>query len=514
MGASTVESTQPGIAHHGATGIAWAYISFFGEKLIVFGTTAVLARFLVPEEFGLIAAVLLFLGIAEYLRDFGLRDALIFLGEADGTSDTAFWLNVMLGVLLTAIVVLVSPAAGKLFEAPEFGQLLAWMSPFFLISSLGSTHEAILQRRLLFARRYAVDFLAALVKGVLSLVLVVGGLGIWGVVYAFLAGAVVRTAGRWIALSWRPRVRLEATQARALLGYGKSIVVVTLIDVPLLMADQIAITLLLGQTALAYYYIATRIPDVAIMHVNLVATRVVFPIFASLKDDPRRLSESILETARYTSLAVVPMSLGLAAVADLAIPAVFGWQWTPSVPMLVVLSLIALAAALVWSIGDGMKAIGRPDILARLTVLELTYFPALVFGGVWWIGEPIGACLGSLAGFVITDVIRLIVARHVIGIRALDYLACYRSALLAAVVMLAAVFAARTALAGADLWLRLIASITIGAVAYLTAIWNLERQRILKVITLLGGVRATLQPASGDLCVADVSATGDSASLP
>lgn len=494
---SAAQETGKGHSRQAMTGVMWAYISFFGEKLIVFGTTAVIARFLVPDEFAVIAAALLVLALGDALRDFGLKDALIYIGEDEGHADSMFWLNLGIGAALSAFIFAIAPIAARGLNSPELTDVLRWMSPVFLVNALGGAHEALLQRRFLFLRRYVVDFISAVVKGVLSIALVMAGYAVWAVVYAFLAGAIVRTIGRWLSLSWRPGFRLEWQHARSLLGYGASVVVVCLIDMPLLMAEQIAITVMLGQTALAYYYIAARIPEAALSHFNLVAARVVFPIFASMKEDREQLVAYIHETARFTSFAILPMSIGLAAVADLVIPVIFGEYWQPSIVLLVVLSFSALAEAITWSIGDGFKAMGRPDLLARLTVLDILYVPPLVFAGIFITGEAVGACIGHLIGYTISNVIRLFVARAVLGITIPRYLACFRSAGIATAVMVAAVLLTKAALHGYWPIVELISAIAAGALVYGTVLWSLERERILHVARIAGLIADARRPISG-----------------
>jgi PST family polysaccharide transporter len=473
----------------------WAYIAFFGEKLIVFGTTAVIARYLVPDEFGLIATALLVLALADALRDLGLKDALIYIGEEEGHADTAFWLNLVLGLVLMSVTLTIAPAAARWLAAPELADMLSWMAPVFVLNAIGGTHEALLQHRLLFARRYLVDFVSAALKGMLTVILIVDGHGVWAVVYAFLAGSLFRAIGRWLVLPWIPHRSIRLSHARELIGYGKSVVLVSLVDLPILMSDQLAITAFLGQTALAYYYIAARIPDVVLEHFNLVAARVIFPIFASLRNDRERLASYTMESARFTSFAVVPMSIGLAAIADLVIPAVFGWQWEPSVSLLVVLALAGLAHSLTWSLGDALKAVGRPDVLARLTLIDLAYLPALVVGGVAVAGAPIGACAGMLLGLVISNVIRLVATQDLLAIRPLQYLACYRSASIAALAMLGVVIAAKSAFHELGHVLALFFVIALGVASYAAVLWHLERPRLLSIVEVVRSGRAgTPQP--------------------
>ena len=469
-----------GTAGKTISGVIWAYAAFVGEKLSLFVTTAVLARLLVPEQFGIIASALLVLAAVDAFRDFGVKDALIWNdSEPELSADTAFWFHVALGAVLTAGVFAAAPLIANALDAPLLSDVLRVMSFAFVLNGLGMTHEAVMQKDLIFRKRYVIDLIAALIKGVVSVALAFADYGVWALAYGYVIGIATRTAGRWLVLRWAPRLRFSLDRCIALIRYGRHLLAVNLIDIAIDRADQIAIVLILGDVSLGYYYIAARIPETVIFHFNIVLTRVLFPAYARVKDDRDQLIRYLLQTARYTGYLVIPIGIGLAIIADLAIVVIFGDQWAIAAPALSILSLVGIGYSLMWSTGDGAKAIGRPDILSKLTVIEVLYSLPIIFGMVWAFGTIEAAALGLFISLAIYNVLRLTVMSRILGFRAFDYLAVFRSPAVAASAMAVAIGLLRWLVPFASMTVELIASIALGAFVYCAVLWWQDRSLLL-----------------------------------
>ena len=477
-----------GTAGKTISGVIWAYAAYVGEKLSLFVTTAVLARLLVPEQFGIIASALLVLAAVDAFRDFGVKDALIWNEEEPELSaDTAFWFHVVLGAVLTAGVFAAAPLIANALSAPLLSDVLKVMAFAFVLNGLGMTHEAVLQKDLLFRQRYIIDLIAALIKGVASVALAFADYGVWAIAYGYVIGVAARTTGRWLVLRWAPRLRFSMDRCIALIRYGRHLLAVNLIDIAIDRADQIAIVLMLGDVSLGYYYIAARIPEMAIYHFNIVLTRVLFPAYTRVKNDRDQLISYMLQTARYTGYLVIPIGIGLAIVADLAMVVIFGDQWTSAAPVLSILSLVGIGYSLMWSTGDGAKAIGRPDILSKLTVIEALYSLPIIFGMVWAFRTIEAAAWGLFISLAIFNVLRLTVMSRVLAFRALDYLAVFRSAAIAAAAMAAAVGLLRWLVPFAAMTVELIASVVLGALVYCAVLWWHDRDRLLGGLAFIRG---------------------------
>jgi O-antigen/teichoic acid export membrane protein len=227
-----------------------------------------------------------------------------------------------------------------------------------------------------------------------------------------------------------------------------------------------------------------------------VLTRVLFPAYARVKNDRDQLVRYMIQTARYSGYLVIPIGIGLAIVADLAIVVIFGDQWAPAAPVLSILSLAGIGYSLMWSTGDGAKAIGRPDVLSKLTVIEALYSLPIIFAMVWVFRTIEAAALGLLISLGIYNVLRLTVMSRLLGFRAFDYLAVFRSSTIAVAAMAAAVGLLRWLEPFASMTVELIASILLGACVYCAVLWWQERDRLLGGLAFVrGGMEAEASEA-------------------
>src|SRR5262249_53466606 len=161
-----------------------------------------------------IAFAFLVVGFIDALRDFGMKDALIYSSESvEETADTAFVMNVAIGLAQGLIVVLLAPLASLAIDDARAVDVLCVLALALPINALAITHEGLLQKAMEFRRCYAADLVGALAKTVVTIALVFGGFGIWSLVTGQLAGALCRTTGRWLLLDWRPRWRFLRERA-------------------------------------------------------------------------------------------------------------------------------------------------------------------------------------------------------------------------------------------------------------------------------------------------------------
>jgi PST family polysaccharide transporter len=475
-----------GIAQRTIKGIFWVYLSFLAGRLMTLLTTAVLARLLVPDDFGVIGFAVVFFAFVEIFGNIGINDALIYSSDhPEETADTTFVMNVVIGFLQFLAALLLAPALASLFEDPRIVQVVQVMAITFIIDGFGKTHDALMQKELEFRRRFIPELLSAIIKGVVSILLAFAGFGIWALLLGNLVGSLARTISKWWVLRWRPRLRFYAAQARALWGYSVYILLFQILGVALDQADQMLIGILMGQTQLGYYSIAMRIPELIIANFSLLLTRVLFPTYVKLKDDMKALARSLLSTTRYTAFVTVPIGVGLAAVAPELVPVVFGDQWGPTIVLLQVLALMGTVSTLPWSVGDALKAIGRPDIATRLLVVESLYTFPLIILLVSQTNMAVSAAIANLISLSITAVLRLAVATRFLPVTLGDFARIFRSPFIAAAVMFALVTGWRQLVAGGSNILILASSVLVGVVSYSAVLLLLEREELLSAARFL-----------------------------
>jgi lipopolysaccharide exporter len=407
--------TSGGIASRTVRGTIWAYGSVAAGQALVLLSTAILARILTPADFGLVAFALVFIALLDTVSDLGLSPGVVISkpAELEERADTAFVLTVGIGAVLSALTAAVAVAIRPLFDEPGLQPLLSVLGLNFLLRSLGATHYALAQKRLDFRSRTVAEVTGVLVRGLAGIALALAGAGAWSLVIGYLAGTLATSAAMWALLQWRPRLRVTRAQIPRMLRFGGTLTGVDILAGVIAQVDYFFVGRVLGAQALGLYTIGFRLPELIVINLALVASRVLFPAFAAVEREV--LGRAFLRAFRYTALIALPTAVALFILAEPVVLAVFGDQWHGSIGPMRVLTLYALAVTLGIPAGTAYKATGNAGVLLKLSIpraiLVVCSIALLVDEGT----VTVAACQAGVAALF--GVIGLAVAMRMLDLR-------------------------------------------------------------------------------------------------
>ena len=447
----------------------WAYGSYVGGRLLVLVATAILARLLDPEDFGLVALGLVFMAVLETVKDLGLAQALVAQRPEDvyERADTVFVGTVVLGVALSAVVVALSPLAAYFFDEPELTKIMPVLGLTFAIRSLGSTHYALAQKELRFRTRTIAELADVVSRGFAGIALALAGAGAWSLVIGYVVGVVALVIALWILIPWRPRLRVVRAHLRALLRFGGALTGVDVLSAVLSNADYVFVGKVLGPAALGVYTLAFRLPELAIVNVANVAGDVLFPTFANV--ERRTLAHTYTVAFRYMLIVCLPLAAGMALLSDPLVEVVFGSKWEEAVEPMQLLAIYAFAVTVGIPAGTAYKAIGRADILLKLAIPRAILFLAAL---AVFVDSGLVAVAGvhaSVAGLF--SVIGIYIASRMMDVPIRRLLRLGLSPALATAALALVVLALDTVIDPA--WLSLVVAAPVGGVVYVAALWAL-----------------------------------------
>ncbi|MBT2533497.1 lipopolysaccharide biosynthesis protein [Arthrobacter sp. ISL-48] len=406
------------LARTGVRGAAWQGLAFASGKLIVLATTIVLARLLSPQEYGLVALALVLMAYAETIADAGVAQALVYLPRTGIIARSALLISVLLGLALASAAVLAAPLIAGLFDLPDVAPLVQVLGLSVLATSCGAVPEALLRRDLLFKQLTAAPIIRATTMGTVTLLLAFGGHGAWSLAVGTAAGSVAYAATCWFLVRERAPWQIWRVGKDALrdnMKYGAPVAGSSLLARLIFDVDYLIIGLLLGAQALGFYTLAFRLPETLILNIFFVLSTVLFPLYAQVRSDPERLRDGYLKSVQIQSLYGVTAGVGLAVLAPILIPLLFGEKWADAVLPLVFLALYAAARSLGAGANDVYKALGRPGLSIGISVVRLVILvPALLFATQWGI---IGVACAQLVVAVLFACGMQAVAARVIRIR-------------------------------------------------------------------------------------------------
>jgi PST family polysaccharide transporter len=345
-----------------------------------FASTLLLARLLVPEDFGVAGYAITLIVLFGSLPELGLGPALIHHRDDPEVLDTAFWLGLAAGCLAFALVWVLAPLSASLFGDDRAVGVTRALALTFPLEGLRNVHATLLRKNLAFRRRFVPDTVQSFAKGVIAIGLALAGFGYWSLIWATVAAAAIGIPVYWMASGWRPGLRVDAAAAKRLLPFGAHVMVIDLLGAFVRNVDYLFVGRWLGAATLGIYTLAFRIPDLVVRDLCLTLSQVLLPVYARVREDPAAIRTTFLAAASYVTALTAPMALGLALVAQPLVLTAFGERWREVATVLPSICVYALLISLTYNLGDLYKALGRPDLLTRLSLLRAAVaVPAIGF---------------------------------------------------------------------------------------------------------------------------------------
>ena len=477
-------SDSGGLERRVARGLTWTLIDTWGTQILGLVVFAILANLLDPLDFGLVAFAAVFVAFAQLLVDQGLGDALIQRRTVTRSEmDTAFWVAVVTGGLLTlAGVVLAGPVATLLGQA-SLAPIIQALSITFVFAALTSIQMALLRREMRF-RSLAIRKLSGVVGGgIVGVLMALYGFGAWALVGQQIASAAISVLMLWTVSPWRPGLQVSRADFRSLFSFGAHVVAGDALNFLSRNVDRLLIGVYLGPINLGFYAVGYRILDTTQQLLVNFARRLGFPIFARLQTDLDRLRRAYARVTAAVSVVILPGYIGLALVAQEAIVVLFGDQWTLSGPVAAVLFLIGPALTVQVFSGALLNGVGHPEITFRIRLVTTIVNVVGFFVAVLVFREIVAvAAAFVIRGYVLMPLTVWWVRRYA-SIDFADQLRGLRGPAIATAVMAAAVLGVKFALPGLQpVWLLLLLEVVTGMVTFLVALVVVDRAVVLDVM--------------------------------
>jgi O-antigen/teichoic acid export membrane protein len=387
--------------------------------------TVVLARLLLPAEFGLMAVAASLLAVLALLADFGLSQALIhFDDSAAEVRSSLYWLNVGLAMVLMCLMVAVAPLLGALYGSPEIVPVLRLASVVFPLTALGQQFRVLAEKALRFSVLARIEVLAGLAGCIAAIALAFANAGVYALVAGMLVRASVSSALAWRQLSngLRPSWHLRIGEVRPFLRFGGYLVGDSLTNNIRRDADVFVGGLVLGPAAMGVYSVPRDLSLRLGTAINPIITRVGFPIMSRLKKDRDKLKDVYLQTLRMTASVNFPIYVALALFADEIVALLYGPQWNGAGLYLRILAAWGMLRSVGNTAGALLYAVGMAKRAFWWNLGLLLILPPL-----YWLAVSGWGLKGLAVGLVVTQVLTTLpgwrfLVRPACGASLLEYL--------------------------------------------------------------------------------------------
>jgi O-antigen/teichoic acid export membrane protein len=352
--------------------------------------TIALRRFIGPRGAGLFDTAMVPYRFLDSVRSYGVGPALIYEREIDrGTADTAWTVNMLFALGVTAIAQLLAHPVALYYRRPEVEPILRVLSIAYVFASAGSVHFFLLLRRRDFQARSMPAIGQVLAAGIIALLFAFWGFGVGTFVARELSSVIMGSVLLWVVFPYRPHIRLIPEIAWRLMRYGIWVGVGLTVLYLSQNADLfIGARVIRSNRDIGFYSTSWSLSFIAAGVFTTVATTMVFPSLSRLREDRAALQETLLRALRQIGLVVFPSAALLAVVAPVIIVPLLGEKWAAYRSSYIVLSLLAIYGGnrtMLLSFFEGYKAVGLPWIipaynLAKLVIMAPTMYYAAHHG--------------------------------------------------------------------------------------------------------------------------------------
>ncbi len=354
-----------------ASGLAWK----FGERIIAQGISfiisTILARILMPEMYGTISLVLIFINLANVFITNGLGEALIRKKDADDTDfSTVFYCSLLVSIILYGVLFVSAQWIADFYDNAELVLVLRVLSLQIPLSSVKTIQNAYVSKHLLFKKFFFSTLGGTIVSGIIGIIMALNGAGVWALVEQYLVNSIVDMTVLFFTVPWRPKRIFDKNAARFAFSYGWKLVAASFINQLYSEIRSIIIGKKYTTSDLAYYQKGDHFPSLVITNINSSISTVLFPAMATVNDDIERLKNMTRRSMKLTSYIIFPMLAGLIAVADPLIRLLLTEKWMLCIPFLRLGCLYWLFQPMQTANYQAIKAVGRSDICLKLEFVK------------------------------------------------------------------------------------------------------------------------------------------------
>lgn len=466
-------------------------------------STFILAWYLTPADFGLVALAMTMLMIVDTVTQLSLAEALI-RHDAPGEShfSAAWTLNATRGLVLGALFAGAAYPAALLFAEPRLTDVMLALGLGIFMSGLVNPRRIMLQRDLVFWPEFVLSVSQKVAGFVAAVAVAVMWHSYWALVVGALATQATNVVVSYMVLPFRPKVTFR--HMREFFSFSAWLTAGQIVNTLNWRFDYLLIGKLLGGTALGYYSVGSNLAMVPTREATAPLTQTIYPGFAAIRDDPRRLAAGYQRIQALVTAAALPAGIGMALVADPLVRLALGQKWEPAIFVIQALAAVFALQTLGSLVQPLGMALGQTRLLfVRDTQMFCLRIP-IVVAGLLLAGLP-GAVVGRVFSGLLGALVNMMLVKRLIGIGVWRQVSANLRALASVAIMAAGVSVAAGFFDRTDdklmLALQLAILIALGGVLYCGStvlLWVLTRRPTgpeTEILKILGKARSKFRPA-------------------
>jgi len=362
---------MPTIKSQVLSGLFWKLMERGGTQGIQFIVQIVLARLLLPEDFGVIALITIFMAIAGVFVQSGFSTALIQKKNTDAMDfSSVFYLSLLVAALLYVVLFFTAPFIADFYREPQLLLVVRVLSITLFFGAVNSIQNAVVSRTMEFKRFFFSSLGGIIPSGIVGITMAYMGFGVWALVWQQLTNQLLITLILWFTVKWRPKLIFSMSRLKTLFSFGSKLLFSALLDTTYSNLYGLVIGKTYDSAMLGFYNRGNMFPNIIVTNINGSIGSVMLPALSANQDDKLKVKGMVRRSIVTSSFIIFPMMVGLAVCAGPLVTLILTDKWLPCVPFL---QLMCISYAF-WPIHtanlQAINALGRSDIYLRLEIIK------------------------------------------------------------------------------------------------------------------------------------------------
>jgi len=462
------------------SGFAWEGVTKLVIQTVSWGSTIIVARILMPSDYGIVAISGVFIGLLAIITDMGLSEGLINTASVTiEDQDTIFWLSLLLGTLIYGVLFFLAPYISNIYQMEMLTEIMRTAAFVLIFSSLKVVPVALAMRNMDFRFRSLVEMAGQLASVVTVITLAMLGFGAWSLVWAMLVSQLVITIAYLHLLKSAPRFTFKLRETWPIISFGGKLMTSRIIGFFMLESPVFIIGFFLGQKAAGYYSMAAILAMMPMDKIGSIFNRITFPALSKIKSNRSQSRALFLDMHHYLLIISYPILIGLMLVADDLILFFLTEKWMSIIPLIKILCAINLIRVSGMLMPPALEGTGHVNRVLYFHVMAIIILPIAYVIGVNWGLE--GVLYSWMLAYPPLYMYLIFSVFRVLNINLIEFINTIISPVVASLLMVLVVAAVQYISVDMPIFINLLLTVLVGALTYLATYFIFYRDELARI---------------------------------
>ncbi len=361
------------------SGLFWRFGERITAQLISFVVSIVLARIILPEQYGTIACVTIFISLANVFVTSGLGTSLVQKKNSDELDfSTMFWASLSLSVILYLVLFFSAPLVSAIYHDDLLTPVIRVMALKLPIAAFSTIQQAYVTNKMIFKKFFFSTLFGTIVSAIVGIIMALKGFGVWALVAQYLTNSFIDTVVLFFTIDWHPKLIFSKLRFKKLFGFGWKIMASSFLGTLFDQLRGMIIGIRYTPADLAYNNKGEQFPTIIGSNLNITFDTVLFSSISKLQDDKAAVKNALRRATKISAYLLCPLLLGLAAVGETVVRVLLTDKWIACVPFLQIVCFQQILSILNAVNMQAIKAVGRSDVILKLEFIKKPVYLLMV----------------------------------------------------------------------------------------------------------------------------------------